>query len=219
MTVHGRAAAFFVGIAVLAALFVVSAPEMAVAVQAARLTDQQRGDLARIEKYLNGITSVKGRFLQVSSNGEFAEGDLFIARPGNLRIDYDPPLPILIVANGTWLIYYDEAMEQVSYVPLGQTPASILTRNDLRFEGGDLTVTGFDKSAGTLRVTVVKSDDVQAGSVTLVFDANPVVLRKWSVVDAQGVETQISLVSAQFDVPLNPDLFHFVDPNFFKQKD
>lgn len=219
MTVHGRAAAFFAVIAFLAALFGVSAPGTAVAVQEARLSDQDRGEIARIEKYLNSITSVKGRFLQVSSNGEFAEGDLFIARPGNLRIDYDPPLPILIIADGTWLIYYDEAMEQVSYVPLGQTPASILTRNDLRFQGGDLIVTGFDSSAGTLRVTVVKSGDVQAGSVTMVFDANPVVLRKWSVVDAQGVETQVTLVSAQFDVPLNPDLFHFANPNFLKPKD
>lgn len=183
----------------------------------ASLSDSERSDLERIERYLNGLRTMQARILQVSSNGGFAEGELYLARPGRMRLDYDPPVPILIVADGRWLIYHDKELQQVSYLPLSSTPASILTRGDIRFLGGDLVVTGFESEAGTLRITVVQSEDPQAGSVTLVFDANPVNLRKWTVLDAQGIETQVTLVTARFDLPLNPDLFRFEDPKFRKQ--
>ena len=182
--------------------------------KAVTLTDGDRADIRRIEQYLNDLKTMRARILQVSSGGQFAEGDLYISRPGRLRLDYDPPVPILIVADGTWFIYYDEELSQVSYVPLGATPASILTREDVRFFDGDFVITDFESDAGTVRVTVVQADDPQAGSVTLVFDANPVNLRKWSVLDAQGVETQVTLLTARYDVPLNPELFQFANPKF-----
>ncbi len=210
-----RLAALILGIALTAWL----PPETLGAPQRVRLSDTDRADIARIEEYLKGVRTLKARFLQVSSNGEYAEGDLFLSRPGKMRIDYDPPLPILIVADGRWLIYYDSELEQVSYVPLGSTPASILTSENLSFTSGDLIVTDFDNSAGTMRITVVRAKDPQAGAVTLVFDANPVVLRKWSIVDTQGIETQVTLVSARSGVPLNKDLFFFADPNFGKLED
>ena len=110
----------------------------------APLTQAERADIARIEDYLSQLQTLKARFLQISSDGGFAEGDLFISRPGKMRIDYDPPMPILIVADGRFLVFYDEELDQISYVPLGSTPASILTRDNVSFTGGDLIVTDFD---------------------------------------------------------------------------
>lgn len=186
--------------------------------QAAEIGSEARRDLARIERYLNGMTTVRARFLQVASNGQFAEGNIYIARPGNMRVEYDPPTPVLIVADGTWLIYYDQELEQVSYIPLKSTPVSILTRQDVSLTDGDLLVTDFTRDGGSLRVTVVQKDDPWSGSVTLVFDEDPMTLRKWTVVDAQGVEIQVSLVTARFDVPLDRDLFQFKDPRVFKDR-
>ncbi|TVR98821.1 MAG: outer membrane lipoprotein carrier protein LolA [Rhodospirillales bacterium] len=177
---------------------------------------EARADLTRIERYLNGMTTVRARFLQVASNGQFAEGNIYIARPGNMRVEYDPPMQVLIVADGTWLIYYDQELEQVSYIPLRSTPASILTRSDVSLTNGDLLVTDFARDGGTIRVTVVQKDDPWSGRVTLVFDENPMTLRKWTVVDAQGVEVQVSLITARFDVPLDRELFRFRDPRVFK---
>lgn len=179
------------------------------------VNSEQRAEIKRIEQYLNRLDTVKARFLQVSSNGQAAEGDIYISRPGHMRVEYDPPVPVLIVADGRFLIYYDSELEQVSYLPLGSTPASILTRKNINLLGGDLILTDFTEKNGTLRVTVVQADDPYSGSVTLVFEENPIMLRRWTVVDAQGVETDVSLVTARFDEPIDPDLFEFKDPRIF----
>ncbi|TVR99368.1 MAG: outer membrane lipoprotein carrier protein LolA [Rhodospirillales bacterium] len=211
-----------VGSAVLIALALAAVPlardSDASRPQAAEIGSEARRDLARIERYLNAMTTVRARFLQVASNGQFAEGNIYIARPGNMRVEYDPPTPVLIVADGTWLIYYDQELEQVSYIPLRSTPVSILTRQDVSLTDGDLLVTDFTRDGGSLRLTVVQKDDPWSGSVTLVFDENPMTLRKWTVVDAQGVEIQVSLVTARFDIPLDRDLFQFKDPRVFKDR-
>jgi outer membrane lipoprotein-sorting protein len=62
-------------------------------------------DVKRVEAYLNGIRTLQSRFLQISNNGGAAEGALYLARPGRLRLDYDPPVPILLVTNGSFLVH------------------------------------------------------------------------------------------------------------------
>lgn len=42
-----------------------------------QLSPEDRQQVARIEEYLNRLTTVRARFLQVSSNGQVAEGDFF----------------------------------------------------------------------------------------------------------------------------------------------
>lgn len=184
--------------------------------QAAQITGEERAAISGIERYLNSLTTVEARFRQASSNGQVAEGALYIARPGQLRIEYDPPVPVLIVADGRWLIYYDKQLEQVSHLPLRSTPASILTRPDISLTGGDLILTDFTRDGGTLRVTVVQADDPYSGRVTLVFDQEPMALRQWTVIDAQGIVTDVSLLTARFDQPLDRKLFQFRDPRIFK---
>ena len=184
--------------------------------KAADITREERAEVNRIERYLNSMTTVQARFLQASSNGQLAEGNLYISRPGQLRIEYDPPVPVLIVTSGSWLVYYDKELQQVSHIPLRSTPASILTRPDISLLGGDLILTDFESKAGTLRVTLVQASDPYSGRVSLVFDENPMALRKWTVIDAQGIETDVSLVTARFDEPLDRKLFEFRDPRVFK---
>jgi outer membrane lipoprotein-sorting protein len=184
---------------------------------ALELGKAERADIARVEAYLNGVKTVRARFMQISSTGELAQGDFYLLRPGKMRIQYAPPVPILIVADGTWLIYYDRELEQVSYIPLNSTPAGILVADKISLLADDVTVTGFEHKAGMVRITLVRTDSPEEGSLTLVFSDQPLALRKWTVVDAQGVVTNVSLIDAHFDVPLDPKLFRFKNPKIFKE--
>jgi outer membrane lipoprotein-sorting protein len=185
--------------------------------KAANITPEDRAEVGRIERYLNGMTTLKARFVQASSNGQSAQGSLYISRPGKLRIEYDPPVPVLIVTDGRFLIYYDKELEQVSHIPLGSTPASILTRPNISLTGGDLILTGFESKADTVRVTVVQASDPYSGQVSLFFDKDPLALSRWTVVDAQGIETDVSLRAARVDIALDQSLFRFRDPRIFKE--
>ncbi|MBT3765325.1 MAG: outer membrane lipoprotein carrier protein LolA [Rhodospirillales bacterium] len=170
-------------------------------------------DIKRVEAYLNNLKTLKARFLQVTSTGGYSEGELFISRPGKMRIEYKPPVPILIIADGHWLIYNDKELEQVNYVDLKSTPAGVLVAEKVSFTDGDYRVAKIQRRANTLRLLVTKKEDEAEGAVTLIFSDSPLVLKKWAITDAQGVQTTISLLGTRFGVPLDPKLFEFDDPD------
>lgn len=193
-----------------AALFAASAlfmPKSASAKDAIGLNAAQTKQVVRAQKYLNAISTMRAKFLQVTSQGQYAQGVFLMSRPGRMRIDYDPPTPVLIVSDGTFVMYKDEELGQRSYVPLAAMPASIFIGGTVDFFGDDLLITDFEDTASVIRVTVQRSDDPAEGSLTLVLASQPMALKKWVVVDAQGISTTVSLMGPEFGVPLNEDLF------------
>ncbi|MDH5747912.1 MAG: outer membrane lipoprotein carrier protein LolA [Rhodospirillales bacterium] len=195
----------------------VSVPASAQPPHAARLSPQDRLQISRIESYFNNLNSIKSRFLQIASDGTFAEGKLYLSRPGLLRMEYDPPVPILLISDGTWLIYVDKKLQQISHVPIGSTPAGILVKDKVSFSSGDLTITNFEQGANVLRLTLAKAKDPLEGSITLTFNDRPLIFKKWTVIDAQGIVTTVSLTETRFDVPVNKDLFQFT-PDWEQEK-
>ncbi|NQU57291.1 MAG: outer membrane lipoprotein carrier protein LolA, partial [Rhodospirillales bacterium] len=188
-------------------LSLLMAGEAPAKVAPAQLKGADKYDVLRIEKYLNGLVTLKSRFLQASSTGNFTEGTFYLSRPGKMRIEYDPPVQFLIVADGTWLIYEDKELDQVTHIPLGMTPADILVQEDLSLLSGDLVVTKVERGPGIIGLTVARQDD-DSGRLTLIFADKPLQLKKWIVVDPQGVKTSVSLLSTQRDVSFDPKLFN-----------
>lgn len=175
-----------------------------------QLTARDEADIARIESYLNGIGTMDSRFVQLSANG-IAEGRIYLSRPRDLRIEYAPPVPILMVASGRLLMYYDSKLQQTSFLPVTRTPAHFLLRERVDLRDG-LTITGFARDPSSLRVTVVDTEDPDAGSITLEFTDDPIRLVGWRVVDPQNQVVDVALVGARFGVELDDDLFSLVDP-------
>jgi outer membrane lipoprotein-sorting protein len=169
-------------------------------------------DVKRVEAYLNGIRTLQSRFLQISTNGGAAEGAFYLARPGRLRLDYDPPVPILLVTNGSFLVHYDKDLKAVTYIPIDSTPAGLLVRERIEL-AGDVTVTSVNRNPGALRVSLVQTKDANAGKLTLTFSERPFALANWEVVDAQGLQTRVTLVEPRMGVQIDPALFRFTDPN------
>lgn len=177
-------------------------PRVGAAAVPIEITPDIEKALEKAEAYLDDIKTMQAEFLQISSNGETAEGEILLSRPDNLRIEYAPPTPILIVANGEFLSYVDKELKQVNHIPVEDTPAAFLLRDDFSFTGPELTVTGFERGANTMRISVVQTKDPLSGELTLVLTENPMVLRKWVVIDAQGVITDLTLINARFDFPI-----------------
>jgi outer membrane lipoprotein-sorting protein len=179
----------------------------------ANLSQADKADISRIEEYLNQIRTMEARFLQVSSDGEYSEGDLFFSKPGKMRLEYDDPKPVVIVSDGVNLAYFDKELEQVSYFDLESTQASILLRETVSFLNSEIIVTQFERGPGVLRLTVIKGSDPLEGNLTLIFSDRPLGLKKWTVTDAQGVVTNVSLLGPRFGLSLDPKLFHVEPPD------
>ncbi len=178
---------------------------------AATLNESQKATLARVESYLNSIRTLRARFLQLADSGATADGEILISRPGLMKIEYAPPSPHLIVADGLFLIYHEKRLNQTSHLPLSGSLAGFLVRETIRLSG-DVTVTAFEQQKGVVRVALVKTSEPEAGTLTLVFSDEPLQLRQWTVTDGQGTMTRITLVDPQFGVPLDKKLFAFDPP-------
>ncbi len=183
---------------------------------AAQLTDRDRADLARVEAYLNSLRTLKARFLQIAYNGRTAEGTAWIWRPGRMRFEYDPPEPLLLIAWQGQFLMYDRELRQPTTVPVGTTPLGILLRENLRLSG-DVTVTGVERSGGFLRVTLYRTENPSEGRLTLIFQPDPIELRQWAVLDAQGRQTRVTLSQIEVGGRFDPRIFEFNDPRFFEQ--
>ncbi len=177
----------------------------------AALTQADRADLARIQDYLNNIRTLQSRFEQVAGDGGVATGTIYISRPGKMRVVYDPPVPILLVATDGRIWYYDQKLDQVSFFDLKDTPAWFLLQDNVHF-GGDITVSNLQRDAQVLRVTVGETKKPDLGRATLVLTDHPLELRKWVIIDAQQKMTTVSLDDPHYGAALNPNLFYWTDP-------
>jgi outer membrane lipoprotein-sorting protein len=176
----------------------------------AAISVQDKADLTRVESYLNGIKSLDAKFIQIAPDGSLTDGKLYLLRPGRIRFEYAPPSPILVVADGTWIVFHDDELKQTTRVPLDSTPLSILMRDKVALEGA-VTVKRVVRAPGSLRITLFDTDKPKEGQLTLVFSDQPLMLKQWVVEDAQGQSTTVALDNLETNVDFKQSLFVFHD--------
>lgn len=180
------------------------------------LNAQEQAVVKKLQTYLDSIKTLKSKFTQFSSNGAFADGIVYLERPGKMRLIYSPPTKLeMIVRRGT-IIHHDMEYKQVSYYPLSTTPLAILLEEKLDLSK-DIQAVGLYQSPGVIELTLENQEDPGMGSVTLIFDDKPLALKKWSVTDAQGVVTSVALLDPVIGLPLGNDIFAFTDPQYDRQ--
>ncbi|MEI6559441.1 MAG: outer membrane lipoprotein carrier protein LolA [Rhodospirillaceae bacterium] len=205
-------------IRLLAVLLVLGCAGVAAAAPApAKLTAADRADVARIERYLNEVRTLQAHFLQVADNGNSAGGTFMMSRPGKMKLVYDPPIKDYVVSDGWFVFYWDADLQQQSSQPLGSSLADLFLREVIKLSG-DVTITRMARPAGALEVSIIQTDDAGKGELTLIFDDKPLQLRKWRVLDAQGLITTVALSEIRTGVRLEDGLFVFHDPNIGKRR-
>ena len=181
---------------------------LALPATAQQLSPQDLADVARVEAYFNQFTTLKARFTQIGARGEIAEGAFYLSRPNRLRFEYDPPVKVMVVADGLRLIYYDRELDQENAWPVGQTPLGPIIGRTVLLQK---MVRRVEREPGSLRLTLVDPERPGDGSFTLVFTDQPLELRQWTVVDAAGLTTIVALANIELNPQLDPDLFFLPD--------
>ena len=77
---------------------------------------------------------MKASFQQFTESEGLAFGRIYVRRPGRLRVEYDPPSEILLIADGTLLSYYDAELNHIEQVPLKLSPMWFLLREDVKLK-------------------------------------------------------------------------------------
>lgn len=167
--------------------------------------------ITRLQDYLSDLTTIISDFMQIAPDGSLTNGKFFLDRPGKMRWQYNPPTPILMVANGSEMIYYDYELEQVSHIPLDSTLIGFLAQKKIRFDGS-VGIISFSEQNSTIRIGVAQRDRPDDGQLILEFSDNPLLIRNMVVTDASGQTTTVSLNNANFGVKIEENQFIWKDP-------
>lgn len=197
--------------AALSAALAVSAPAILSVPAAAQGTD----DLDRAVNALRAIDTMQANFVQTDRNGRRASGVLTLKRPGRIRFQYQPGIPMLIVADGSAMTFVDYETKQVQRWPIRNSPLGALldpTRDVKRF--GRLLGSA---DPGVVMIEVRDRSHPEYGVITLRFVRNGsapggMALTGWVALDSQNKQTAIALSGQRYGVAVNDNMFRYKDP-------
>lgn len=172
----------------------------------AKADDRINDIVAKVEHYLNGLTTVTSKFTQVAPDGNIAEGVFYLQRPGKMRWEYDPPVPIVMVGKDGTLTYYDKELQQTNHIPIKDTLAGFLTRERISLTD-NIVIDSIEQDAGMVRVALHQKSAPDEGGLTLEFAEAPFRLNSMSITDATNQETRIAFSGAVFGQPIDQKKF------------
>lgn len=168
---------------------------------------KQRALVDRVSAYLMSVRVLSGDFVQVGPDGSKSEGEFYLQKPGRVRFDYNPPSPIELIADGSSVVVRDRKLATQDLYPLSQTPLRFLLADQLDLMR-DTNIIGV--YADDVFVTVVIEErQILAGThrLMLMFNAQDLQLKQWTVTDPQGYDTTVAVYNLDSTRRPDPTLF------------
>ncbi|WP_425410611.1 LolA family protein [Hyphococcus sp.] len=159
--------------------------------------------------YIEDLDTLSGDFTQIAPSGAVSSGKFYLRRPGLLRFDYEPPTPLLIVANGGLVYVRDNDLETTDSYPVGKTPLKFLLSKEV--DRDEAQVVAVDRGVDNVAVTFSSTDEETEGELTLIANAPDFELRRWIVRDLQGGVTVVTLDNVKSGERLANSLFRAPD--------
>jgi outer membrane lipoprotein-sorting protein len=147
-------------------------------------------------------------FVQVGPDGHRAEGKLYVERPGRMRFQFAPPDRLEIVADGRSVAVRDQKLDTQDLYLIAQTPLKFLLNDSIDL-ARDTEVRGVAVNDNAVSITIEDKATLGGSArIELLFDPTSFLLKQWTIDDAQGYQTVVTL----FDV----DLTSRPDESLFK---
>ena len=171
--------------------------------------ERDRADLARVEAYLNGITTLKARFVQSEESGVALEGTLLLQRPGKLRFEFVPPGPYSIIADGEQLNYVAHgALTQVS---IDATPLSVLIAKQIDFQKA-LRLISVQREPAAMTFHFAQKSKPDGEKLAVTFADRPLRLASWAITYKSGRSVVVALTDIQTGIAIDPKSFVYKAP-------
>jgi outer membrane lipoprotein-sorting protein len=171
-----------------------------------KLNDEQVAAVRKLNDYINGVKYMRGDFSQISPSGKLAKGVFFISKPGKMRFEYAPPVPLMIVSDGKWVMIKNKNKENGDAGPLSKTPLRIVLAEKVDLLK-DATITNYEEGDGLVSVTMEDKGSSIGGQLVLTYDPSRDALQQWVVIDAKGRRTTVTLENVVTGEKPDPKLF------------
>ena len=160
--------------------------------------------VARANAWLDAARVMTADFVQIGPDGQRSEGTLSVARPGRMLFKYTDPARFEIVADGRSVAVIDHKLNTQDEYFIAQTPLKFLLSDHIDF-ARDTRVLSVAQEGNA--VTIEIEDRAALGGtahISLVFDASTFALRQWTVIDAQGFQTVVTLFDLDLEYKARP---------------
>ena len=162
--------------------------------------------ILQAEQAIQNITTLQAEFIQISSDGSYAIGTLYLRRPFQMRLEYDSEDPFNLITTRRWLIVDEPGDKRVSNYPISETPFAPLLKDTVSLTGADF-ITYSRISDGLAEIILEKETGESAGKLVLQFEPKRMQLRGWILSDTLGVETKVTLQNEIYGKKLANKLF------------
>lgn len=171
--------------------------------------------LQDIESYLSTLSTYEASFEQIIPGQDFANGKFYLNRPRQFLWQYDAPKKQKLVSTGAKLYFYDEETEQATQLPLNAGLPSILTRDEISLNSEDLIIQNYAQADDWVKVTLGMKDpsnELEEGSLSLVFTKEPLQLAKIVTMDSFGSEIHVRFTDIKEGQAISSTTFDFTPP-------
>jgi len=164
---------------------------------------------------LRAISTLQADFVQTDRNGQRLNGVLTLQRPGKIRFQYQPGVPLLIVSDGAALTLIDYEVRQVQRWPIRNSPlGALLDPNKDVARYATLNPTGHPD---VLSLEVRDPRHPEYGSITMIMLRRPAApggweLNSWVALDSQNRRTTVRLSNQRYGIALPANMFRWNDP-------
>jgi outer membrane lipoprotein-sorting protein len=161
----------------------------------------------RANAYLDSTQSMTADFVQIGPDGKRSEGKLYVQRPGRMLFRYAPPDRMEIVADGRTVAVRDQKMNTQDLYFIAQTPLKFLLADHIDI-AKNTKVQQVSSVPGAVSI-VIEDSATFGGSamINLMFDPQSFALKQWTVLDAQGLQTVVTLFNVDATATPDPALF------------
>jgi outer membrane lipoprotein-sorting protein len=172
----------------------------------------------RANAFFESAQVMTADFVQIGPDGHRSEGKLYVERPGRMRFQFAPPDRLEVIADGRSVAVRDQKLDTQDLYLIGQTPLKFLLDESVDL-AKDTHVLGVETNDSA--VTIKIDDKATLGGearIELVFDPTSFALKQWTVDDAQGLQTVVTLFN--LDLTTKPDeaLFKIDEQRMIGQK-
>ncbi len=159
-----------------------------------------------ISKAFNTTRTMNGEFIQTAPNGDTLQGYFFIQRPGKIRFYYSKPSFTDIISDGKTLSIEDRKLKTQDIYPLSKTPLRVLLSEKLDL-ARDPRVRQASIAEDIVSVVVEQESLFGDGILTLIFDRENSLLRQWTIRDANGNDTTVTVFNVETGKPIKSSVF------------
>jgi outer membrane lipoprotein carrier protein len=170
--------------------------------------------LTELQAYLNTVRTAKGDFVQTVAGEGSSTGTFLLSRPWRMRLEYNPPKAMTLVADGRRYAYYDKELDELSFFALDALPFGFLLQDTINLKDPRLAVRVQSRN-NEVALSVTRTDE-ETTPITFVLTRKPWALKYWTFIDAKGRQTTVRFKSLQTGLPLEKSLFTFKNPRFNK---